>query len=130
MSLFKAYARSTTTVVAGNFSQQHALSLVTSRSHDISNNETLSRQNLQVGITAKSMTPSEGNSVLLPTNVDRRPPLLRGLMNFHSFKISSYILSQDWSFGKQLSLFPSNLTVSLGSAPGKLRFSEKKKNSH
>ena len=128
MSLFKAYARSTTTVNAGNFSHQHALSLVASRSHDISNNETLCRQNLQVGIIAKSMTPSEGNSVLLPTNVDRRPPLLRGLMNFQSFKISSYILSQDWSFGKQLSLFPSNLNVSLGSATGTLRFSENKKN--
>ena len=126
MSLFKAYARSTTTVVAGKFSQQHALSLVTSRSHDISNNETLSRQNLQVGITAKSMTPSEGNSILLPMNVDRRPPLLRGLTNF---KISSYISSQDWSFGKQLSVFPSNLNVSLSSAPGTLRFLKKKKQS-
>ena len=76
MSLFKAYARSTT-VVAGTFSQHHALSLVTSRSQDISNNETVSRQNLQVGIIAKSMRPSEGNGVLLPTNVDRRPPRKR-----------------------------------------------------
>ena len=34
------------------------------------NNETVSRQNLWAGNIAKSMT-SEGNSVLLPTNVYR-----------------------------------------------------------
>ena len=44
-------------------------------------NETVSRQNLWVGDIAKSMT-SEGNSALLPANVDQRPPLQRGLMNF------------------------------------------------
>ena len=36
----------------------------------ISNNETVSRQNLWAGNIAKSMT-SEGNSALLPANVDR-----------------------------------------------------------
>ena len=35
-----------------------------------SNNETVSRQNLWAGNIAKSMT-SEGNSTLLPANVDR-----------------------------------------------------------
>ena len=35
----------------------------------ISNNETVSRQNLWAGNIAKSMT-SEGNSALLPENVD------------------------------------------------------------
>ena len=44
-------------------------------------NETVSRQNLWAGDIAKSMT-SEGNSALLPANVDQRPPLQRGLMNF------------------------------------------------
>ena len=46
-----------------------------------SNNETDSRQNLLAGNIAKSMT-SEDNSALLPANVDRQPPLQRGLMNF------------------------------------------------
>ena len=34
----------------------------------------------------KSMT-SEGNSALLPANVDRRPPLQRGLMNFRLYHL-------------------------------------------
>ena len=46
-----------------------------------SNIEDVSRQNLWAGNIAKSMT-SEGNSALLPVNVDQRPPLQRGLMNF------------------------------------------------
>ena len=48
-----------------------------------SNNETVSHYfDLRAGNIAKSMT-SEGNSVLLPANVDRRPPLQRGfIMNF------------------------------------------------
>ena len=37
--------------------------------HVTSNKDTVSHQNLGVGNTAKSMT-SEGNSALLPTNVD------------------------------------------------------------
>ena len=36
----------------------------------------LTRQNLRVGSIAK------GNSALLRANVDRRPPLQQGLMNF------------------------------------------------
>ena len=57
--------------------------------HMTSNNETFSRQNLRAGNIAKSMT-SEGNSALLPTNVDRRPPLQRGLMiRISSFKVST-----------------------------------------
>ena len=54
-----------------------------------SNNVTVSRQNLRAGNTAKSMT-SEGDSALLPTNVDRRPPLQRGLMNFQLQKFQLY----------------------------------------
>ena len=45
-----------------------------------SNNETVSRQNLRAGNIAKSMT-SEGNSALLPANVDEQPVFQRGLMN-------------------------------------------------
>ena len=50
------------------------LSLVTSRSHDSwhdIHNETVSRQNLEAGNTAKSMT-SQSNSAPLPTNRDFR----------------------------------------------------------
>ena len=39
-----------------------------------SSNKTVSRQKSLSGQHAKSMT-SEGNSALLPANVDRRPPL-------------------------------------------------------
>ena len=60
---------------------QHTLSLVTSRSHDNSYNETVSRQNPWVGNIAKSMMP-EGNSALLPVIVDQWPSLQQGLMNF------------------------------------------------
>ena len=46
------------------FSQQRALSLITSKyGHMTSNNETVSRQNLWEGNIANSMT-SEGNSAL------------------------------------------------------------------
>ena len=47
----------------------------------ISNNETVSRQNLWADNISNSMT-SEGNSSLLPANVYRWPQLQRGLMNF------------------------------------------------
>ena len=53
----------------------------------ISINETVSRQNLWVGNVAKSMT-SEGNSALLPANVDLRPPLQQGLINFQLYNKS------------------------------------------
>ena len=46
---------------------------------------------------------SEGNSALLPANVDRGPPLLRGLMNFQLYNNTL----NDWSRGKQLILCPS-----------------------
>ena len=55
------------------------------RGHMTSNNETVSRQNLWASNIAKCMT-SEGNSALLPANVDQRPPLQRGLMNFQLYK--------------------------------------------
>ena len=48
-----------------------------------SNNETGSRQNLWAGNIAKSMT-------FEAENVDRRPSLQRGLMNFQP-PISSYV---------------------------------------
>ena len=58
---------------------------------------------------AKFMT-SEGNSALLPANVDRRPPLQRGLMNFQLYNK----LLKDRFLGKQFILFPVNLNVSRG----------------
>ena len=56
-----------------------------------------SRQNLWAGNTAQSMT-SESNSALLPVNVDRATLYDKSL--------------KDWFLGKQLILFPSNLSVS------------------
>ena len=73
------------------------------------NNETVSRQNFRVVNIAKSMT-SEGNSALLPVNVDQRRPLQRGLTNFQLYNKSL----KDWSLGKQLILFPSNLGFTSG----------------
>ena len=73
-------------------------------------------KSLLAGNSSKSMT-SEGNSALLPENVDRRPPFLFPL---HVFLFVLYNKSlNDWSFGKQLVLFPSNLNVSLGCASEK-----------
>ena len=64
---------------------------------------------------------SEGNSELLPANVDRRPPLQLGLMNFQVQNFRLYNKSlKDWSLGKQLILFPSNLNVFLGFASGNI----------
>ena len=55
-----------------------------------SNNENVSRRNLRAVNSAKSMT-SEGNIALLPANVDPRPPLQRGLMNFQlTLRFSGY----------------------------------------
>ena len=87
------------------FSQQRALSLVTTRSHD-TNNKIVSRQNLWAGNLAKSMT-SQGNSAVLLANVDRRPPFQRGLMNFQLHNKSL----KDWSLGKQNQLFPSGPVI-------------------
>ena len=56
---------------------------------------------------------SEGHSALLPANVDRRPLLQRGLMNFQLILIFSAIYKslKDWSVGKQLVLFPSGPVI-------------------
>ena len=51
-------------------------------------------------------------SALLPTNVDWRPPLQQGLMNFQLYNKSL----KDWSLGKQLILFLKSLNVSQGGA--------------
>ena len=81
------------------------------RGHMTSNNENVSRQNLWAGNIAKSMT-SKGNSALLPSNVDRRPPWRRGLMNFQLQNFQLYSKSlKDWSFGKQLILFSSEPVI-------------------
>ena len=58
---------------------------------------------------------SEGNNAMLPANVHRWPPLQRGLMNFQlqNFQLYNKSWLNDWSLGKQLILFPSNLNVSL-----------------
>ena len=61
-----------------------------------SNNGTLSRQNLLAGNIAKSRKVWESE------NVDRRPLLQRGVMNFQLYNK----LLTDWSQGKQLILFP------------------------
>ena len=54
-----------------------------------SNNETVSHQNLCAGNTAKSMT-SEGNTALLPANVDQRLPLQQGLGYFQCQNFQLY----------------------------------------
>ena len=51
---------------------------------------------------------SSVHSALLPANVDRRPPLQRGLMNFQLYNK----LLKDRFLGKQFILFPVNLNVS------------------
>ena len=84
------------------------------RGHMTSNNETVSLQNLWAGNITKFMT-SEGSSalkihILLPANVDWRPSLQQGLLNFQLYNKSLY----SWSLSKQLILFPSDLSVSWG----------------
>ena len=57
---------------------------------------------------------SVGNGALLPADVDRPPPLQRGLMNFQLQNFQLYYISlKDWSLWKQLILFPLNLNVSV-----------------
>ena len=75
-----------------------------------SDNKTVSRQNksLWAGNSAKYVT-SEGNSALLPTNVDRRPLLLLPL---HIFLFVLYNKSlNDWSLRKQFILFSSGPVI-------------------
>ena len=75
------------------------LSLATSRTHHLT-------MKLFSANIATSLT-SESNSALLPLNVDRRPPLQRGLMNFQLQNVQLYNKSPtDWSRGKELVLFP------------------------
>ena len=67
-----------------------------------SNNETVSHQNLCAGNTAKS-TMSEGNSALLPADVDQRLPLQQDLGYFQRQNFQLYHKSlKDWSLRKQL----------------------------
>ena len=54
---------------------------------------------------------------MLPANVDQRPSLQRGLMNFQLQNFQRYNkLLKDWFRGKQLILFSSNLNVFRGEA--------------
>ena len=77
----------------------------------ISNNETVSRQNIWAGNTAKSMTP-ESKSAPLPANIDQRPPLQQGLMNIQPQNFQLYNKSlKDWSLRKQFILSPSNFKI-------------------
>ena len=70
--------------------------------HMKSNNETVSCQNLGVGNIAKSMK-SEGNSTLLPANVDQWLLSQLGLVDLQLYNKSL----KDWPLGQQLILFPS-----------------------
>ena len=97
---------------AGNFFPNSARSHWLLRSHMISNNETVSRQNLWAGNIVKSMTLRHV-SALLWAKVDWRPPLQRGLMYFQLQNFQLYNKSlKVWPIGKQLILFPSNFNVS------------------
>ena len=82
-----------------------------------SNNETVPSQNLWAGNIGK-FRMSEGNSALLPTNVDWRRPLQQSLMDFQLQNFQLYKSLIDWILRKQLILFPlsqvTKLTVSLG----------------
>ena len=85
-----------------------------------SNNEAVSCQNLWAGNNAKSMM-SEGNSAMLPVNVDCLGDLFSYICTQKRFFVlhGPYKKSlKDWSLGKQLSLFPSHLNVSLSSISG------------
>ena len=65
--------------------------------------------------TLQTSMTSQSNSALLSANVDRQPPLQRGLMNFQLSNFPLYNKSlEDLPLGKQLILFPSNLNVSQG----------------
>ena len=75
-----------------DFFPTSALSHWLLRGQMTSNNENVSRRNLRAVNSAKSMTSDqEGKVALLPANVDRRPPLQRGLMNFQlTLRFSGY----------------------------------------
>ena len=82
-----------------------------------SNNETVPSQNLWAGNIGK-FRMSEGNSALLPSNVDWQRPLQQNLMDFQLQNFQLYKSLKDWILVKQLILFPlsrvTQLTVSLG----------------
>ena len=82
-----------------------------------SNSETVPSQNLWAGNIGK-FRMSEGNSALLPTNVDWRWLLQQNLMDFQLQNFQLYKSLKDWILGKQLILFPlsrvTKLMVSLG----------------
>ena len=78
-----------------------------------SKNETVSRQNLWVGNIAKSMT-SEGNSVLLPANVDQRSHYSE-VQWISSLNIFSYITNRNFFF-RNWGSRETKLTVSLGTS--------------
>ena len=58
--------------------------------HTTSNNKTVSCQHLWAGNIAKSMT-SQGNSALLPANVNWQPPLQPGFMNFQLYTVTIHL---------------------------------------
>ena len=69
---------------------------------------------------------SEANSALLPTNVERCEIYFHIFVNEKVFLRGVYNKSlKDWSLGKQLILFPSNLNVSLGYALKNIEILEK-----
>ena len=84
-----------------------------------SNNEAVPSQNLWAGNIGK-FRMLEGNSALLPTNVDWQWPLQQSLMDFQlqNFQLYKALKLKDWILGKQLILFSlsrvAKLRVSLG----------------
>ena len=91
----------TTIVIARIFFPQSALSF-SSRSHETSKENCFQSKSL-------SEKHCQIYSALLPTNVDRRPQLQRGLMNFQLQKFQLIYITNHWSLEKQLILIPSNL---------------------
>ena len=96
-----------------NFLSNSARSHWLLRGHMTSHNETVSLQNLRAGSSVKSMT-SQGNSAVLPANVDRRPPLQQGLMNFQLQNFQQYNKSlKDGSLGNKINCFPRDQSLSV-----------------
>ena len=74
--------------------------LITLRSHDIY------QWNCFNSAISKVCMLSAGDSALLPRNVDQRPPLQHGLINFQYQNFQLYDKSlKDWSLRKQLIFF-------------------------
>ena len=66
-----------------------------------------SRQNLWEGNIVKSIK-SKGNSAMCPANVDQRPPLQRGLLNFQSQNFQGSASGNIAILDKENCLFASN----------------------